>query len=169
MILSAADETMGLRATCQLLIPSILRFHTWRPHLQLDPSAFVADPELIRALELGSTPTTCGGDRVLFHQGDAPAGLYILDEGEATLTMDTPAGKPLISVQAQAGSLLGLPGLIGNEPYTLTATARTGAKISFISRDRFTSQMSSDPMLALKILQVLAAEVRSARRAMADR
>jgi CRP-like cAMP-binding protein len=73
-----------------------------------------------------------------------------------------------MSTQAPAGSLLGLPGLIGNEPYTLTAIARNGARLSFISRDEVTSLMRTDPLLALKMLQVLAAEVRSARHALSS-
>jgi CRP-like cAMP-binding protein len=137
--------------------------------VKLDPTAFVADPELIQALEQRSTPVDCGEDRVLFRQGDLPAGLYILNTGETVLTMNSPTGEELVSVEASAGSLLGLPGLIGNEPYTLTAIARTGAKLHFVHRDDFTGMMKSDPFLGLKILQVLAAEVRSARRALANR
>jgi CRP-like cAMP-binding protein len=74
----------------------------------------------------------------------------------------------LVSIQASAGSLLGLPGLIGNEPYSLTAVARNGARLSFIPREEVTSLMRSAPSLALKMLQVLAAEVRSARHAMSN-
>ena len=123
---------------------------------------------MIQALEKHSTAISCGGDRVLFNQGDHPQGLYILDQGETTLTMESPAGEQLMSIQAHAGSLLGLPGLIGDEPYTLTAIARNGARLSFVPRDEFTSLMNADPMLSLKMLQVLAAELRSARRALAN-
>jgi CRP/FNR family transcriptional regulator len=137
--------------------------------VKLDPSAFLANPELIVALASRSTAILCSVERVLFRQGDDPAGLYILREGAVTLTMDSLQGKPLISTEAAAGSLLGLPGLVGNEPYTLTATAHEGAKLSFVTRDQFTDLMQSDPMLSLKILQVLAAEVRSARNAILER
>jgi CRP-like cAMP-binding protein len=67
-----------------------------------------------------------------------------------------------------AGSLLGLPGLISGEPYTLTAIARNGARVSFVSRDDFTSLMQTNPLMALKMLEVLAAEVRSARHALSN-
>jgi CRP/FNR family transcriptional regulator len=136
--------------------------------VNLDPSAFVADPDLILALERRSTDITCGEDRVLFNQGENPQGLYILNFGKITLTMASPNREPLISVVAPAGSLLGLPGLISGEPYTLSAVARSGARISFVTRGEFTRQMESDPQLALRILQVLAAEVRSARHALAN-
>lgn len=137
--------------------------------MNLDPSAFIADSALIQSLEKRSSPIVCSDDRILFRQGELPEGLYILDKGEATLTMNTPAGKSILSTQATAGSLLGLPGLIGNEPYTLTAMALSGAELSFVSRDDFAALMQSDPMLSLKVLQVLAAEVRSARNAILER
>ena len=136
--------------------------------MKLDSSAFVADPELIQALEKHSTAISCDADRVVFNQGDHPQGLYILDQGETTISMASSAGEQLMSIQAHAGSLLGLPGLIGNEPYTLTAIARNGARLSFVPRDEFTSLMRADPLLALKMLQVMAAELRSARQALAN-
>ena len=136
--------------------------------MKLDSSAFVADPELIQALEKHSTAISCDADRVLFNQGDHPQGLYILDQGETTISMASSAGEQLMPIQAHAGSLLGLPGLIGNEPYTLTAIARNGARLSFVPRDEFTSLMRADPLLALKMLQVMAAELRSARQALAN-
>ncbi len=137
--------------------------------MKIDPSAFVADTTLIQALEKRATPILCSADQVLFRQGEVPAGLYILDKGAATLTMNSTEGKSVMSVQTAPGSLLGLPGLVGNEPYTLTALARTGAELSFVTRDDFTALMQSDPLLALKVLQVLAAEVRSARNAILQR
>lgn len=137
--------------------------------MKLDPSAFVAAPELIQALEKRSTAISCGGDRVLFKQGEIPVGLYILKEGETTLSMTSPKGEQVVQIQAAAGSLLGLPGLIGNEPYTLTAVARGGARLGFVPREEFTGLMQTNSLLALKILEVLAAEVRSARHALSHR
>jgi CRP-like cAMP-binding protein len=136
--------------------------------VKLDPSAFVADPELIQALEKQSVSIPCSGGRTLFRQGEHPAGLYILSRGETTLSMTSPNGEEVMSVQASAGSLLGLPGLIGDEPYTLTAVAHQDARLLFVTRDDFTLLMQTNPQLSLKILQVLAAEVRSARRALSN-
>jgi CRP-like cAMP-binding protein len=134
--------------------------------VQLDPTAFLADPELIRALGEHATPIVCETDRVLFHQDHPSVGLYILHEGEATLSMTSQQGQAILSVKARDGSLLGLPGLISNQPYSLTAVARAGARVSFLGRSEFTTIMESNPSLAFKILQVLAAEVRSARHAL---
>jgi CRP-like cAMP-binding protein len=141
-------------------------FFQERSLVQLDPTAFLADPELIRALSEHATPIVCDTDRILFQQDDPAAGLYILHEGEATISMTSQQGQTVLSVAAKDGSLLGLPGLISNQPYSLTAVARAGARVSFLGRSEFTTLMESNPPLAFKILQVLAAEVRSARNAL---
>ncbi len=136
--------------------------------MNLDPSSFIADPELLQGLEGQSTPIPCSEDRILFRQGEAPTGLCILKSGEVTLTMTSAAGKEIASAKATAGSLLGLPGLIANQPYTLTAVAHAGAQVSFLTHESFTVLMRTDPLMAFKILQVLAAEVRSARSIILD-
>jgi CRP-like cAMP-binding protein len=133
--------------------------------MKLDPSAFLANPDLVEALRKKSTEVSFGDEYYLFRQGEPPAGLFILDSGEVTLSMTSPTGELLLSMQVGAGSLLGLPGLISNEPYTLTAKACLGARVSFVTQDDFKAIMQSDPGLALKVLEVLAAEVRTARQA----
>ena len=80
--------------------------------------------------------------------------------------MDPGSNEPTLNCEASAGSLLGLPGVIANRPYSLTAIALRAAHVSFIARDDFNALMQSNPHLSLMILQVLAAEVRSARLAL---
>ncbi len=132
----------------------------------LDPSSFVADPALIRMLEEHSAPARCEIDGALFRQGDSPAGLYIFHHGSVTLSMISENGQSLFAAQALPGSLLGLPAVVTDKPYTLTANARAGAQVSFIGRGEFTQLMLSHPKLSAQVLKILAAEVRSARRAL---
>jgi CRP/FNR family transcriptional regulator len=134
--------------------------------VKVDSSAFLADQELIEALQKRSVPVVCGEDRTLFRQGDAPSGLYILHTGNATLTMETSSGKVVLCIQPSDGSLLGLPGLVGNEPYSMSANASKGSELSFVARKDFDDLMQTDPTLLLRVLHVLAAEVRSARHAL---
>lgn len=135
--------------------------------MDFDSSTFAADPHLLSALEPHAVPVACERERVLFRQGEAPAMLFILHEGAATLSRHSARGDSLLSVPVAAGSLLGLPGLIGNQPYTLSATAHAGALVSSVSRDEVMALMRSDPAISLNVLKVLAAEVRSARLAIA--
>lgn len=139
-------------------------FPLWKVvKVQLDPSAFLADPELIQALEKRATTVPCVEDRVLFRRGDAPVGIFILRAGEAAISMVSDSDTLDLSCLATAGSLLGLPGVIADQPYSLTAIARKGADVGFVSKDEFNALMQSEKSLMVKILQLLAAEVRSAR------
>ena len=137
-----------------------------RETLQVDSSSFIADPELIRALQEHSTPVPCETDRLLFHQDDPATGVFILHQGAATLTMYAQDQQTIFSIKALPGSLLGLPALVSDRPYSLEAIAQSGAQVSFVSRTDFFAIMQAQPALALKMLQVLAAEVRTARQAL---
>ncbi len=133
--------------------------------MNFDSSAFVADQELVRALRERAKVVDCKQDRILFRQGDHPTGLYIVCGGEVLMTMQSSAGDEVVSFASEPGSLLGLPGVVGNSPYSLSAYAKAGADVYFVNREEFSSLMISDPSLAVLILKVLANEVRSARRA----
>lgn len=125
-------------------------------------TAFLADPELIQELEKRAKPIAPGPDRVLFREGDAPVGVYILSKGTARLTNQSD-GEVTFSIRAGAGSLLGLPAVIGTKPYTLTAEALDGAELSLVTSEDFVDLMQTEPALSFRVLQVLAAEVRFAR------
>ena len=155
----------------ELVSPFMIAMTTgtfWSASVNFDSSSFVAEKELIEALEKRSSTLVCKEERKLFSQGGAPAGLYILRKGKAALSMESPTGGVLMSITLFPGSLLGLPALIGNEPYTLTGTAEAGAELGFVTREDFNSLMLSDPTLAVRVLRVLAAEVRTARHAISE-
>jgi CRP/FNR family transcriptional regulator, cyclic AMP receptor protein len=133
--------------------------------VKLDSSAFVADPELVQALKAQSIPIRCEEDRVLFKQGDPPTGVYVLLAGTARLSMASPRGDVLMSMPVAAGSVMGLPALVGNQPYSLSASASKGAELAFVSREEFSVIMLHEPSLSMCVLRVLAAEVRTARSA----
>lgn len=130
--------------------------------------SFVADRELIDSLEKRSAPIPCSENRILFEQGDVPAGLYIVECGEAILMMASASGKVVMFLEAGPGSLLGLPGIVANAPYTMTAIARKDSTVRFVTRDDFEDVIRTEPALQLQVLQLLAAEVRAARRALSE-
>jgi CRP/FNR family transcriptional regulator len=140
----------------------------WSASVNFDSSSFIAEKELIAALEKRSSTVVCTEPRCLFAQGGRPAGLFILRSGSASLTMESPTGGNLMSITLHPGSLLGLPALIGNEPYTMTANAEKDAELGFVTREDFNSLMLTDPSLAVRVLRVLAAEVRTARHAISE-
>ena len=128
-------------------------------------SAFVADPELVRELEKRATPIDLGSDRVLFRQGDPPIAVYILRKGTVTL-IGRSASQTSLVVQTGAGSLLGVPAVVGGKLYSLTAEAQEDAEVSLLSNEDFLHLMHTEPTLSFRVLRVLAEEVRFAREAL---
>ena len=130
-----------------------------------DPSAFVAEPDLIRALWQHAIPLDCSEGRKLFRQGDAPSGLFVLHSGDATMILENDGGIQVARVPMPPGSILGLPALVSDKPYSMSAVAKKGATVGFVNRNDFSALMLTEPLLALMIVRVLAAEVRDTRAA----
>jgi CRP-like cAMP-binding protein len=130
--------------------------------------SFVADRALIQALEKLSRPVICSEGRTLFAQGEFPNGIYVIERGEAELVLKSPAGRTVLCLHADSGSVLGLPGVIAGEPYSMTAMSSKGSQVGYVTRDDFEKFIEAKPSLYPVVLQVLAAEVRSARLALCD-
>ena len=124
-----------------------------------------AEAELARAIEKWSVPIlfTCG--ETLFKLGDLPDGTYFVAAGEVLLTMPVSGGAEW-TVRAGEGSILGLPAIMGNEPYSLTATASRDSRIHRLSREKFQQLMQENPRVCCNVLQILAGEVLAARTAL---
>jgi CRP-like cAMP-binding protein len=131
-------------------------------------SSFVADSTLIKALEQRSVPLPCLRGLMLFRQGDLPIGIYILRSGEAMLLLTDENGNEVADFKVGAGSILGLPAVVSKEPYSLSAMAREHSEVSFVELAVFEELMREQPTLFPKVLEVLAAEVRSARSALTN-
>ena len=125
--------------------------------------SFTADTKLIQAIEQRSQPITCEQGRILFNQGDRPKGLHILKTGEAALVLKSDTGQIVMCHLALPSSILGLPAVIGNEPYTMSAFVRKDTELGFLPRDEFEAMMHADPSLYPCVLEILAADVRSIR------
>lgn len=125
--------------------------------------SFTADDRLIRALELRSRPVPCAEGRILFNQGEKPDGVYFLLSGEAALIMESASGHIVLCHRALAGSILGLPAVVGNEVYTMSAIVRKSSSLGFVSRADFEDLIREDPTVYPYVLEILAADVRAAR------
>jgi CRP-like cAMP-binding protein len=125
-------------------------------------SECVADVELADAIEARSTLMHVGARRVLFRQGQEASRLYLLKAGEVVLTSRLP-DKATVGFRAVPGSLIGLPAVAGNQPYCMSATVTKDADLHAISNMVFREIVGQNPRLSFKVLQILAAEVRSAR------
>ena len=120
-------------------------------------------PELQQLLSMTSRKHV-RASATLFCQGDEPAGVYIVLGGRVRLTIRNPATQAItFDRPAEPGSLLGLPAVFGDRPYSMTAEVVEDAELGFIERKRFLALMQEDGQLCMRCLQLLSDEVRVAR------
>jgi CRP-like cAMP-binding protein len=130
-------------------------------------SEILAETELCEEIEKWSAPILKRAGETLFRQGDGPGYAFFVKTGEIALTMRV-SGCAVWDVRAKRGSLIGLPAVVGNEPYSMTAKAIQDSQIFRISRDDFHRLMQQNPRLCCNVLQILAAEVHAARRTLSQ-
>jgi CRP-like cAMP-binding protein len=128
-------------------------------------NSLTVNHKLIEALKNRSLPVPCDEGRTLFIQGESCGGVYILENGEASLVLNASSGRAVMCIHTGSGSLLGLSEVVGREPYDMTAMVRKGAEVRFVSRENFEEFIKAEPWFYPDFLEVLAAEVRSARQA----
>ena len=126
------------------------------------PQPFQATPELRAALEGIATPQSVEPNTVLFRQGEAVKGVYIVFEGKVRLSL---SGLDFLDSRvAEPGSILGLPAAMCNKPYSLTAETIEKARVGFVEHERMLDFLRSQPSLCYQVLEMLAEEVREMRR-----
>jgi CRP/FNR family transcriptional regulator, cyclic AMP receptor protein len=74
---------------------------------------------------------------VLFVEGQAPRGVYIVCSGRVKISTTSREGKTLILRIAQAGEVLGLHATVSGKPYELTGETLQPCQLDFIRRDDF--------------------------------
>jgi CRP/FNR family transcriptional regulator, cyclic AMP receptor protein len=120
-------------------------------------------PELQQLLSMASRKHV-RAPAILFHQGDEAAGVYMVLGGKVRLTIRNPeTGAITFDRPAEPGSLLGLPAVFGDRPYSMTAEVLEDAELAYIERLRFLEMMQADGKLCMRCLQLLSDEVRIAR------
>ena len=74
---------------------------------------------------------------MLFVEGQAPRGVYIVCSGRVKLSTTSREGKTLILRIAQAGEVLGLHATVSGRPYELTGETLQPCQLDFVRRDDF--------------------------------
>lgn len=107
-----------------------------------------------------------GENTVVFKQGDSPVGVYVVRKGFVRMTVKVGEKEFLLRL-ARSGSVIGLPGVLGNQPYSLTATTVQETELGFVPAHEFVEAIRSNTALGLQILRLLSEDVRAARMAVA--
>jgi len=127
----------------------------------------IASDDIRRVLDTMASPLHFSRNAFIFHQGDEPVGVYIVRKGAVRMTVTAGDSEVLMRV-AQAGSVLGLPGVLSNKPYSLTALTVQACEVGFVRAENLTRLIRENPALGLQVLQLLSEEVRAARGAIAS-
>lgn len=136
-------------------------------HETEQPLAQTAATEIGRVLDELATPATYPKNSVIFTQGSEPTGVYVVRKGSVRMTVNAGGSEVLMRV-AQPGSVLGLPGVLSNKPYSLTALAVQACELGFIKAEELRRLIRDNPAIGLQVLQLLSEDVRAARGAIAN-
>ncbi len=74
---------------------------------------------------------------VIFVEGQAPRGIFVLCQGQAKLSTTSREGKTFILRIARPGEVLGLHSTVTGTPYDLTAETMRPSQLDFVSREDF--------------------------------
>lgn len=117
-------------------------------------------PEEIRVLAARTVPKRIASGELLFSEGDACKGLYVIASGKLRIFKSSASGREqVLSVEGPGGSVAELP-VFDGAPYPASVSAVEDSQILFISREDFRRFCLERPEVALKMLAVVGARLR---------
>jgi CRP-like cAMP-binding protein len=128
-----------------------------RPHVSFFAGA---TPELRAAIARAASRVALAPGATLFTQGEAADAFYILDSGEIEISVLSAGGKKLSLEIMTPGEIFGEIGLFaGNR--TASATAIGPVRLRRVGRADFLAAIRAEPELALQIIDLLCARLRT--------
>jgi CRP/FNR family transcriptional regulator, cyclic AMP receptor protein len=92
---------------------------------------------------------------VLFVEGQAPRGIFVLCKGRVKLSICASDGKVLILKIAEPGEVLGLSAAVSGKPYELTAETVDACQANFIRREDFLRFLKEHSDACFKVAEQL--------------
>ncbi|HZR27239.1 MAG TPA: Crp/Fnr family transcriptional regulator [Terriglobales bacterium] len=92
---------------------------------------------------------------LLFIEGQAPRGVYILCTGRAKLSTTSAAGKSIILRIAEPGEVLGLSSAVSDAPYEASVETLEPTQANFISRSDFLNFLKEHADIGIRVAQQL--------------
>ncbi len=109
----------------------------------------------LQALETVKYASAYPAGAVLFVEGQAPRGVFMLCQGRVKLSVCSADGKTLILKIAEAGQILGLSATVSGRPYELTAETVDPCQINAIKREDFLHILSQHGDLSFRVAEQL--------------
>src|SRR3954452_22293598 len=92
---------------------------------------------------------------VLFVEGQAPRGIFVLCKGRVKLSICSTDGKTLILKIAEPGEVLGLSATVSGKAYELTAETVDTCQVNFVKREDFLRFLPLHSEASLRVAEQL--------------
>lgn len=125
-------------------------------------------PAVADALELEALTTTYPTGAVLFAEGQAPRGVFIVRRGRVKLSICGSDGRTLILRIVEAGGALGVAAVVAGYKYEATAETQEPCEISFLRQSDLLRLMRQHGELALWVTQHISQDYASTCREIRD-
>lgn len=99
---------------------------------------------------------------VLFVEGQAPRGIFVLCKGRVKLSICATDGKTLIVKIADPGEVLGLSATVSGKPYELTAETLDPCQVNFVKREDFLRFLKEHSDACFKVAEQLSEKYNTA-------
>ena len=106
-------------------------------HLRSDSFFCALSQESLKAFNQIKRGAVFPEGAVIFIEGQAPRGIFMLCQGQAKLSLTSSAGKTLILRIAKPGEVLGLDAVVTGKPYELTVETMLPSLLNFVNREDF--------------------------------
>jgi len=116
----------------------------------------------LQAFETIKYATAYPKGAVLFVEGQAPRGIFVLCKGRVKLSICATDGKTLIVKIVEPGEVLGLGGTVSGKPYELTAETIDPCQVNFVKREDFLRFLREHAEACFKVAQQLSEKYNTA-------
>lgn len=123
---------------------------------------------VMRAVDMISHHTVMPEGALLFVEGQASRGIFVLCSGKVKLSTTSREGKVLILKQAEAGEVLGLSAAISNTDYEMSAETASSCQLNFIGRSDFMILLQNESEVGVHAALWLSREFQGAYRDIHD-
>ena len=122
----------------------------------------------LQALNQVSHKSTLPAGAILFVEGQASRGMFVLCSGKVNLSTTSREGKILILKTAEAGEALGLSAAISGVSYEVTAETATPCQLNFVDRKHLLEILQLHPEVGVRAAEYLSRDFQSAYRDIRD-
>lgn len=99
---------------------------------------------------------------MLFVEGQAPRGIFVLCKGQVKLSICATDGKTLIAKIAEPGEVLGLSATVSGKPYELTAETLDPCQLNYVKRDDFLRFVKAHSEVCFRVAEQLSEKYNTA-------